>query len=199
MYGIIYVITNVVNGKQYVGQTKQSVVRRWRLHVRSTLNGSTYVLHCAIRKYGAEEFIVKQIDSAESLAKLNEKEALHILQLKTLAPSGYNLTTGGDSFKFSEETCRKISDSSKGKVILAKTRSKMSKALIGHSVSAKTKEKISLALAKQYCKQGHLFDEANTYRRSDGRKRCWTCHYLRRGTKLPQKLEKYLVKEKCTV
>src|SRR5271157_4003002 len=95
-YGIIYLVTNAVNGKQYVGQTVRPLTRRWQCHLLSASDGSMGALHGAIRKYGAEAFRVKQIDLAETLEELNKKEVYYIAQLKTLAPSGYNLTLGGE-------------------------------------------------------------------------------------------------------
>ena len=45
----VYIVTNVMNGKQYVGLTK-SLEKRWDAHRRS--NGSAPALHAAIKKYG---------------------------------------------------------------------------------------------------------------------------------------------------
>lgn len=163
MYGFIYLVTNTVNGKQYVGQTTRSLKRRWQFHLRSVRGGSKYALHCAIRKYGAAAFKVEQIDSAETLEELNEKEARYVLQLATLAPGGYNLTTGGDGFKVSDETREKQS-----------------------------KTHLSLP-RKTHCLRGHPYNDVNTYVDFGRGKHCWICYYLRRGLKLPERLQKYTV------
>jgi hypothetical protein len=55
-------------------------------------------------------FNVEQIDFAESSKELNKKEVFHIMRLKTLAPRGYNLTTGGEGYNVSEETRKKQSE-----------------------------------------------------------------------------------------
>ena len=145
MHGIIYCATNTVSGKQYVGQTTQPLEMRWRHHVKVARNGSPCALHGAIRKYGVAMFKIEQIDFAGTLEELNEKEALYILQLKTLVPSGYNLTTGGGQYEISEETRQKLSKAALGRVLSHETCRRHSTALVGHSVSEKTRKKLSNA------------------------------------------------------
>lgn len=162
-YGIIYCITNVVNGKKYIGQTTTTLNRRWLFHKYSAKTGSSFVLHAAIRKYGELCFIVEQISQENSADELNKKEASLIASMRTLVPFGYNLTTGGDRFEHSAETKAKISMANRNRA------------------------------KRQFCKLGHPFDSVNTYTSpTSGRRSCWTCHYLRNGQKLPQKFEKYL-------
>jgi len=50
-FGIIYLITNKVTGKQYVGQTVQALVKRWVAHV-SVARKSPWPLGFAILKTG---------------------------------------------------------------------------------------------------------------------------------------------------
>ena len=94
-FGIIYVVTNLVNGKQYVGQTRYSLDTRWRYHSRCIRKNYGGALYSAVRKYGFDAFTVEQIDSAETLDELNVLEARYIAELQTFAPNGYNMTTGG--------------------------------------------------------------------------------------------------------
>lgn len=110
---IIYKITNLINNKQYIGQTIKTKEQRWREHI-SPSSRCTYIKN-AIQKYGKENFIIEQIDSAESLSELNEKEKYWIDKLNSLTPNGYNLRTGGDNHKASEDTKRKMSISNKSK------------------------------------------------------------------------------------
>jgi group I intron endonuclease len=152
-YGIIYIATNTVNGKQYVGQTRYSLKIRWQLHLRAIRDGSTSALHQAIRKYGVEAFEIKQLDSAETLKDLNDKEVLHISQLRTLAPGGYNLTTGGETRLFSVEAKRKMSMAAIGRVPSDETRAKISEAGKNRTMSRGIRQKISKKL------QGHTVSE----------------------------------------
>ncbi|MBO5706421.1 MAG: GIY-YIG nuclease family protein [Bacteroidaceae bacterium] len=90
---IIYLATNMVNGKRYVGQTIRPLKERWKDHCRVKDNN---YFHRAIQKYGPENFSVKIIDTAETATELDEKEAFWIKELNTLFPHGYNLKEGGN-------------------------------------------------------------------------------------------------------
>ena len=96
---IVYQITNLVNGKRYIGMTCQSLAQRWMEHRNTAQKGSRTALHSAIRKYGADSFVASILVSlpAESeRAALCDAEKLMIQREGTLAPVGYNLTPGGD-------------------------------------------------------------------------------------------------------
>jgi group I intron endonuclease len=92
-YGCVYLITNTVNGKKYVGQTVQPLDTRWRQHQKQSQNKA--ILQLAIRKHGAAAFTVSMLAEAGSREELNALERRFIEQLGTLAPAGYNLYTGG--------------------------------------------------------------------------------------------------------
>ena len=50
--GSIYLITNLINGKQYVGQTKRSVKDRYAEHIQEALNTDKNLhLYNSMRKY----------------------------------------------------------------------------------------------------------------------------------------------------
>lgn len=111
---IIYLITNKINGKQYVGQTIQPIEERWRQHCKDNSNVS--LLKYSIRKHGKDNFSIDILYKAESIEDLNEKEEKFINQFNTLSPNGYNLLPGGLNKKFSEESKKKMSDSHKGSI-----------------------------------------------------------------------------------
>ena len=90
---LIYLITNMITGKQYVGQTTRTLEQRWIEHC-SKSSGCVY-LHNAIEKYGRQNFKVEQIDIALDQAELDYKEMQYIKLYDTLAPNGYNLDLGG--------------------------------------------------------------------------------------------------------
>jgi GIY-YIG catalytic domain len=50
-----YIITNLVNGKRYIGKTVQSLAARWRGHLASVRRGSSCYLRHAIRKYNVTD------------------------------------------------------------------------------------------------------------------------------------------------
>jgi len=57
----VYLITNKVNGKQYVGQTHYSLSRRWKEHIDWSKNNRKSVLHKAVFKYGVENFCIEPL------------------------------------------------------------------------------------------------------------------------------------------
>lgn len=110
-YGIIYKITNLINGKCYVGQTKGSLDYRWYHHCHKS--SKCLGIHNAIIKYGKENFRIEEIDSATTKDELNFKEAYWINKLNTISPCGYNLKTGGNDCTYSKESRQKMSKSIK--------------------------------------------------------------------------------------
>lgn len=103
----IYVIYNKLNGKLYVGATRQSVAQRFDAHIKQAkFSKIKYPVHHALNKYGIDNFVIKEVDSVliegqnfyEAEAKLAYKEKIWIKELKQLQYKLYNLTDGGDGF-----------------------------------------------------------------------------------------------------
>lgn len=88
----IYLITNKVNGKKYVGQSID-IEKRWKDHIRDSKK-SEYTIHKAIRKYGVENFEFSVLEEC-SVDKLDEREIYWISELDTFN-NGYNMTLGGE-------------------------------------------------------------------------------------------------------
>lgn len=103
IYGRIYCVTNLVNGKQYIGKTTLSIKTRWALHCRKG-----FILYSAITKYGKENFTVKEIDCAWSDAELSRLEIIWISKLSTIVPAGYNLKSGGEGGRHHQSTKDKL-------------------------------------------------------------------------------------------
>lgn len=95
--GFIYKITNKVNGKCYIGQTRYTVEFRWRQHKNSK---DDLVLHRAFRKYGIENFLFETIEEC-NVDKLNEREMYYIAEYNSFK-DGYNMTVGGDGNRILE-------------------------------------------------------------------------------------------------
>lgn len=87
---IVYAITNLTNEKQYIGITTRSIKKRFSEHCKANSG-----IGNAIRKYGANNFTIVQIDIAKSWEELCEKEIHYISKYDTYK-NGYNQTLGGD-------------------------------------------------------------------------------------------------------
>lgn len=125
MNGYIYLITNTINGMQYIGQTVNPEAR-WKKHL-SVARGSYYYrsyFYNAINKYGPDNFTFEVVLECDAEA-LEEKEQEYIAKYNTLYPNGYNLTPGGKKLykennpfykrQHSEETKLKISLKNRGR------------------------------------------------------------------------------------
>ena len=98
--GYIYKITNDINGKVYIGQTKHSIASRWKSHQytasHSGKHGCTYLCN-AINRYGADHFSIEEVEKCSNEI-LNDKERYWIQYYQSYREeNGYNLTLGGDS------------------------------------------------------------------------------------------------------
>jgi len=93
----IYKITNQINNKSYIGQSKD-IKKRLNKHKSTCFNPSDnhyeYPLYRAIRKYGIENFTVEVIEECK-IEELNQKEEYWIKKYNTFF-NGYNQTLGGD-------------------------------------------------------------------------------------------------------
>ncbi|MCK9319241.1 GIY-YIG nuclease family protein [Methanoculleus sp.] len=96
MFSNIYVITNKINNKQYVGQSVD-VDKRWISHkFASTQNNTNIILYNAMSKYGVDNFVIQVIEKDIPINEIDEKEKYWINKLNTLKPNGYNMTLGGE-------------------------------------------------------------------------------------------------------
>jgi group I intron endonuclease len=112
----IYLITNKINGKVYVGKTRQTLSRRFRQHKTAAKNGVATYLANAIRKHGEASFCIERVDFAESDFEANFLEETHILKSgSNKRELGYNQTTGGWGWVPTKETIRRMSLAHKNK------------------------------------------------------------------------------------
>jgi group I intron endonuclease len=130
------------SGKSYIGQTKH-YDKRCQQHQIST---NCRALASAIKKYDWDKFQHEILMEGLSLDEANRWEEVLIKELNTLAPNGYNLTTGGANSSPSEETRAKLSATRTGKTHSDETRAKMSETRTGkkgHPRSEETRAKMS--------------------------------------------------------
>lgn len=95
--GVIYKITNDINGKSYIGQSINFQERkRQHFDEKTWAKYPNIALYKAMKKYGKENFSIKVIDEVPDYM-LNCKEQYYIQMFDTYR-NGYNMTLGGDAF-----------------------------------------------------------------------------------------------------
>lgn len=165
-YKFIYKITNVLNGKIYVGKRTTDIIEDGYL-------GSGIKINNSIKKYGREYFKREILEFCETKEELNEREIFWIKELNSRDKNiGYNIAKGGDGGpytldgkawnsgkkmspeyceknrrghigkKASKETRAKMSESQKGKIISEEHKDILRQRMTGREVSQETKDKI---------------------------------------------------------
>lgn len=155
----IYKITNLLNNKVYIGQSKNPG-SRWSRHKSDARLGrkTSIYLHKSLIKYGFENFKFEIIIQTKNHLLIDDLEIFFIKQLKSSNRKfGYNLSKGGQANRLvSNETRKKLSIAFKGKPspMLGKHHSELSKKLLskinkgnkhrlGVKTTQKTKNKLS--------------------------------------------------------
>lgn len=151
----VYIHTNKINGKKYVGQTifGDHPKRRWR---NGTGYNNSWYFNSAIEKYGWDNFDHEVIASNLTKEEADNFEKLLIAKLNTYDRNvGYNLTLGGDG--------------NPGHYVSEETRNKMREARLGIKLSQETKDKIGAASKGRNVGRKHTEEELEKMRtkRSD--------------------------------
>lgn len=97
----IYKITNLINGKIYIGQSvdidKRIKDHFWKARCKKDVSYNS-ALHSAIRKYGEQNFKYEVLEEC-TVDVIDERERYYIQKFKSLSPSGYNILVGGQAFR----------------------------------------------------------------------------------------------------
>ena len=178
---IVYLTTNKINGKPYVGQDSKNNPEYF---------GSGKLIQMAVKKYGKENFEKTTLRECKTKKELNEWEIYYIEELKTRSNVeghyGYNISMGGGSslgLKLSTESKKKISNVSKelwknldyrdkmvvgksgtenpfyGKKHTIETRKKISKSHTGMIASEESKRKMSNSHSGE---KNHFYGKTHT-------------------------------------
>lgn len=92
MYGFIYITTNHINGKKYIGQKQYDKNNKWKTYL-----GSGIYLKRAINKYGVENFSKEIIENCATKSVLDEREKYWIKYYNAIeSDKFYNIASGGD-------------------------------------------------------------------------------------------------------
>jgi group I intron endonuclease len=158
--GYIYLITNTVNGKRYVGQTqREDIETRWRQHRSIDTASIGRYISSAYKKYGINKFKFQIICICFNEA-CNLLETEYIKKFNTLSPNGYNLKEGGNNSRCHPDTKLLLSNIFKGRIITPMTN--------------EIKEKISLAnKGKNNANFGKVYTTEERMAKSKKMKEVW--------------------------
>jgi len=142
-FNYIYLITNKLNGKIYVGKHSTN-------NLDDGYMGSGKIIKQSITKYGIENFTKEYLAFCDTEENLNWLEKFYIKKYKA-REVGYNITYGGDGvcgIKHSEESKHKISMAIKGRHLSYDAKKKLSEARKGIHFTIEHKQKLSEAQKK---------------------------------------------------
>lgn len=101
---IIYKITNLINGKIYIGKTCDYSNR-----MSGHKSGKSQIIGKAIQKYGKDNFTFEKIHFTETYEELEYWENYYIDLYNSLLPNGYNvIKTDGKNVIIHKETIKKF-------------------------------------------------------------------------------------------
>lgn len=144
----IYLITNKLNNRMYIGATSRGYKNRFTEHKNYAKDGKSGLLYDDIRKYGISSFKVELIEDDISDEMACDKEIYYIDKYNTfyLSGNGYNMTIGGRGtigYQFTEKDKQKISESGKGRVFSEERNNKIRQAMLGREYKQEWKENLS--------------------------------------------------------
>ena len=91
----IYKIENLINHHKYIGQSI-NIYERWKNHNRvSRIKKDNYPIHCAIRKYGIENFSFEIIEELPPNQRILDEREIYWIDYYNTLIDGYNATFGG--------------------------------------------------------------------------------------------------------
>jgi len=98
----IYRMHNLINDKNYIGQTRMTLVSRWWLaglmsHLYNYEEGFQDHKYNSIRKYGTSNFEIELIEYNLDIRNLNSHEIYWIDKFESFGTKGYNKTSGGSN------------------------------------------------------------------------------------------------------
>jgi group I intron endonuclease len=153
---MIYMATNSVNFKNYIGQTSHTLAQRRGRHESNARCGKRSRFYSALRKYGPAGFTWRVLITDSGNRKTTDAYERFLIVLFSAQDIhwGYNLTSGGEGMSSpSDETRRRMSESHKGIYPSDETKQKIKTArrgqrpTLGYHTSEETKQKLSAALS----------------------------------------------------
>ena len=105
--GMVYVITNELNNKKYIGKTQKNIEERWKEHIHESrrISSQGIKLYDALREHGIENFRIRVLEEVED-SLLDNKVEEYIRKYNT-TENGYNIE-GKGSLKLAIEDAELI-------------------------------------------------------------------------------------------
>lgn len=164
MIMFIYEIKNIKNQKRYFGKVdkkRKTIEKRFLEHVNLAEGGGGYCLHNAMRKFGIENFTVRQVCICSTKEATNKMERYFIAKYKTNRYKygdrfGYNLTDGGDGrsdYHPTEETRQKMSKAGKGRIFTKEHKEKIRQATLRQHSDKDSEKKLINGILKSFQKE----------------------------------------------
>jgi group I intron endonuclease len=156
---IIYKTTNTINGKIYVGKSKNN---------KPSYFGSGIVINFALKKYGRNNFKKEILEECHSIEELNKQENFWILKLESFKPEiGYNRSFGGDGFSgITAETIEKIRTKNLGKKRTDEQKQHISLSLKDKPKTEEHKQSLSVAWEKRKIEKPYTDETKEKMRKS---------------------------------
>jgi group I intron endonuclease len=161
----VYKVTNMVNGKVYIGKA-DDLAQRWREHKSEARRGRrTQPLYAAIRKHGIENF------SLEVLSEHDSPEEAYAAEIETISKygstqkgRGYNLTPGGEGVReWTPEARAQLS-------VLARQRKGPLNPFFGKNHSEEAKARIRAAALRRAPREGYRHSDESRRKISHAKK-----------------------------
>lgn len=172
---IIYKITNKINGKVYIGATKQSLSDRWKQHLKKMLCYPDRKLYKAMTEFGIDNFSIEVIQEVFSYDELYNLETMYIAKYNSV-DGGYNTQSTSPQredweeyyehlhLSMTDEVKQRISNTMKNKIkngefFTPEHRKKLSEAQRGRKYSPDRAAKCATRCIACYCiVDGKRFD-----------------------------------------
>lgn len=159
----IYLITNKVNNKKYVGITSKSVEVRFAQHLKAAFDRNyPNLLYRAFRKYQKDNFTLTVLETDIPFELGEERERYYIALYNTYYKNheGYNMTLGGNGtvgYKITPEARKKISLSGLGRVFSEERNQKLRLSKLGVKFSEEHCRHISEARMGKFIGEDNPF------------------------------------------
>ena len=143
---IVYLVTNLVTGKVYVGLSSRDISKRKIEHLRSSQGVPLFYFHSAIAKYGEDNFLWEVLQSNLTEKQASDAEVYYLSFFRSNEREfGYNMTSGGECGIPNEAVREKLRITSRNKRHTEETKQKIREPKLGGKASEETKEKMRIA------------------------------------------------------